>query len=123
MQREKLGSRLGFILLSAGCAIGCGNVWKFPWMAGQYGGGAFVAIYLLFLIILGLPVMITEFAVGRASQQSPIKMFKIFESQGVRLLENNTSHEFSNSDNFHQKSKSYALITHFPIFSVFQTRK
>ena len=63
MQREKLGSRLGFILLSAGCAIGVGNVWKFPWMAGQYGGGAFVLIYLLFLVILGLPVMVMEFSV------------------------------------------------------------
>ena len=55
MQREHLGSRLGFLLLSAGCAIGIGNVWKFPWMAGQYGGGAFVAIYLIFLLILGVP--------------------------------------------------------------------
>lgn len=79
MEREKLGSRLGFILLSAGCAIGCGNVWKFPWMCGQYGGGAFVLIYLLFLIILGLPVMIMEFSVGRASQASVIKSFQKLE--------------------------------------------
>ena len=57
MEREKLGSRLGFILLSAGCAIGIGNVWKFPYMAGQYGGAIFVLIYLVFLIILGVPVM------------------------------------------------------------------
>ena len=57
MQRERLGSRLGFILLSAGCAIGVGNVWKFPWMVGQYGGGAFVAIYLFFLLVLGVPVL------------------------------------------------------------------
>lgn len=57
MHREHLGSRLGFILLSAGCAIGIGNVWKFPWMTGQYGGGAFVVIYLLFLLILGVPVL------------------------------------------------------------------
>lgn len=76
MAREKLGSRLGFILLSAGCAIGCGNVWKFPWMCGQFGGGAFVLVYLVFLIILGLPVMTIEFALGRASQQSPVKMYK-----------------------------------------------
>ena len=55
--RERLGSRLGFIMLSAGCAIGCGNVWKFPWMTGQYGGGAFVLIYLLFLLVLGVPVL------------------------------------------------------------------
>lgn len=74
-KREKLASRLGFILLSAGCAIGIGNVWKFPYIAGQGGGGAFVLIYLLFLIILGLPVMIMEFAVGRASEASPAKAF------------------------------------------------
>lgn len=79
MEREKLGSRLGFILLSAGCAIGCGNVWKFPWMCGQYGGGAFVLLYLLFLLILGLPVMIMEFSVGRASQASVIKSYQNLE--------------------------------------------
>ena len=73
--REKLASRLGFILLSAGCAIGCGNVWKFPWMCGQYGGGAFVVIYLIFLIILGLPVMTMEFSLGRAAQASPVRMY------------------------------------------------
>mgnify|MGYP000760868765 CR=1 FL=1 len=66
MNRDRLGSRLGFILLSAGCAIGCGNVWKFPWLTGQFGGGAFVLIYLFFLVILGWPVMTMEFALGRA---------------------------------------------------------
>ena len=84
MEREKLGSRLGFILLSAGCAIGCGNVWKFPWMCGEYGGGIFVLIYLLFLIILGLPVMIMEFSVGRASQASPVKSFQKLEKSGQK---------------------------------------
>ncbi len=79
MERERLGSRLGFILLSAGCAIGCGNVWKFPWMCGQYGGGIFVLFYLLFLVVLGLPVMVMEFSVGRASQASPINNFKKLE--------------------------------------------
>ena len=79
MEREKLGSRLGFILLSAGCAIGCGNVWKFPWMCGQYGGGAFVLLYLFFLVILGLPVMIMEFSVGRASQASVIKSYQALQ--------------------------------------------
>ena len=74
MKREKLASRLGFIFLSAGCAIGCGNVWKFPWMCGQYGGGIFVLIYVLCLINLGLPVMTMEFSLGRASQASPLKM-------------------------------------------------
>ena len=76
MERERLGSRLGFILLSAGCAIGCGNVWKFPWMAGQHGGGGFVLIYVLFLILLGLPVMVMEFAMGRAAQASPVRMYQ-----------------------------------------------
>lgn len=75
MQREHLGSRLGFILLSAGCAIGVGNVWKFPWMAGQYGGGIFVLVYLLFLLILGVPTLTMEFAMGRAAQKSPLKMY------------------------------------------------
>lgn len=84
MERERLGSRLGFILLSAGCAIGVGNVWKFPWMAGQYGGGAFVLIYLIFLIILGLPVMITEFALGRASQASPVKLYQRLQKPGQK---------------------------------------
>ena len=62
-KRENLGSRLGFLLLSAGCAIGLGNVWRFPYITGKYGGAAFVLIYLLFLVILGLPVMVCEFAV------------------------------------------------------------
>lgn len=74
MAREKLGSRLGFILLSAGCAIGIGNVWKFPWMVGQNGGGIFVLIYLFFLIVLGVPVMTMEFSIGRAAQKSPAAM-------------------------------------------------
>lgn len=74
--RERLGSRLGFIMLSAGCAIGCGNVWKFPWLCGQNGGGSFMLIYVICLILLGLPAMIMEFAVGRASQSSPIYMYQ-----------------------------------------------
>ena len=82
MEREKLKSRLGFILLSAGCAIGIGNVWKFPYMAGQGGGGAFVLFYLLFLVILGLPIMSMEFAVGRAAQASPIYMYQRLEKPG-----------------------------------------
>ena len=61
-ERERLGSRRGFIMLSAGCAIGCGNVWKFPWMCGQYGGGSFMLVYLICLIVLGLPVLIMEFS-------------------------------------------------------------
>ncbi len=75
MQREKLGSRLGFILLSAGCAIGIGNVWKFPYIVGQYGGGMFVLIYLCFLAVMGVPVLTMEFAIGRASQRSPARMY------------------------------------------------
>ena len=79
MEREKLGSRMGFILLSAGCAIGIGNVWRFPYIAGMYGGGMFVLFYLLFLIAMGIPVMTMEFAVGRASRKSIIKSFSALE--------------------------------------------
>ena len=82
--RERLGSRLGFILLSAGCAIGCGNVWKFPWMAGRYGGGSFVLIYVLCLVLLGLPVMVMEFSLGRAAQASPVKMYQKLQKPGQK---------------------------------------
>ncbi len=84
MQRETLGSRLGFILLSAGCAIGIGNVWKFPYMAGQSGGGAFVLIYLFFLLIMGVPVLTMEFAMGRAAQKSPVKLYQRLEPAGSK---------------------------------------
>ena len=84
MKREKLKSRLGFLLLSAGCAIGIGNVWKFPYMAGQGGGGAFVMCYLLFLAILGLPILCMEFSVGRASQKSPVKAYQVLEKPGQK---------------------------------------
>ena len=84
MEREKLSSRLGFIMLSAGCAIGCGNVWKFPWMTGQNGGGAFVLIYIICLLLLGLPAMTMEFALGRASQASPVKMYVKLEKPGQK---------------------------------------
>ena len=83
-KRERLGSRLGFILLSAGCAIGIGNVWKFPYMVGQYGGGAFVLIYLFFLVILGIPVMTMEFAMGRAGQRSPARLYQQLEPKGSK---------------------------------------
>ena len=81
-ERERLSSRLGFIMLSAGCAIGCGNVWKFPWMCGQNGGGSFMLLYILCLLVLGLPVMIMEFAVGRAAQASPVTMYQRLEKPG-----------------------------------------
>ena len=83
-EREKLGSRLGFLFLSAGCAIGCGNVWKFPWMTGQYGGGGFVLVYVLCLLLLGLPAMTMEFAMGRASQASPVGMYQKLEKPGQK---------------------------------------
>lgn len=83
-KREHLSSRLGFILLSAGCAIGCGNVWKFPWMAGQYGGGIFVLIYAICLVILGLPVMVMEFSLGRAAQASPVRMYQKLQRPGQK---------------------------------------
>ncbi len=84
MERETLKSRLGFILLSAGCAIGIGNVWKFPYMAGQGGGGAFVLFYFIFLVILGLPILCMEFTVGRASQKSPVKAYQALEKPGSK---------------------------------------
>ncbi|MDD6728832.1 MAG: sodium-dependent transporter [Eubacteriales bacterium] len=84
MARERLKSRLGFILLSAGCAIGIGNVWKFPYMAGQYGGGAFVLIYLFFLVIMGIPVMTMEFSMGRAGQKSPVRLYQQLEPKGSK---------------------------------------
>ena len=84
MEREKFSSRLGFILISAGCAIGLGNVWRFPYITGKYGGAAFVLIYLVFLLILGLPIMVAEFAVGRASQKSAALSFDVLEPKGTK---------------------------------------
>lgn len=83
-QRETLGSRLGFILISVGCAVGIGNVWKFPWLVGQYGGGFFVLIYLIFLCLMGVPVMTMEFSIGRAAKKSPVKMYQEIEPKGTK---------------------------------------
>lgn len=82
--RESFSSRLGFLLISAGCAIGLGNVWRFPYITGKYGGAAFVLIYLLFLVILGLPVMVMEFSVGRASKKSIALSFQALEPKGSK---------------------------------------
>ena len=84
MKREQLGSRLGFIMLSAGCAIGCGNVWKFPWMCGQNGGGSFMLVYIICLIILGIPALTMEFSIGRAAQASPLYMYQKLEKPGQK---------------------------------------
>ncbi|WP_371808849.1 sodium-dependent transporter [Adlercreutzia sp. ZJ473] len=84
VEREKFASRLGFILISAGCAIGLGNVWRFPYVTGEYGGAAFVLLYLVFLVILGLPIMCMEFAVGRASRKSIAGAFDALEPAGSR---------------------------------------
>lgn len=84
VEREKFGSRLGFILISAGCAIGLGNVWRFPYIVSQYGGAAFIVLYLLFLVIFGLPIMTMEFAVGRASQKSIAHSFTALEPKGSK---------------------------------------
>ncbi len=83
-KRENFGSRLGFLLISAGCAIGLGNVWRFPYIVGEYGGAAFVLIYLFFLAILGLPIMVMEFAVGRASKKSIARSFHELEPKGSK---------------------------------------
>lgn len=84
MKREKFSSRLGFLLISAGCAIGLGNVWRFPYIVGKYGGAAFVLIYLFFLAALGLPIMVMEFSVGRASGKSAAASFRVLEPKGSR---------------------------------------
>ena len=84
MKRETFGSRIGFILVSAGCAIGIGNVWKFPYLCGEYGGAAFILIYLIFLLIMGIPVLVCEFSIGRASRFSVAASFEKLEPQGTR---------------------------------------
>ena len=84
MKREQLGSRMGFIMLSAGCAIGCGNVWKFPWLCGQNGGGSFMLVYIICLILLGIPALVMEFSIGRAAQTSPLYMYQKLEKPGQK---------------------------------------
>ena len=84
-ERDKFGSRLGFILVSAGCAVGLGNVWKFPYICGQNGGAAFILIYLVFLAILGLPILISEFAVGRGSRLGASKAYEKLEPAGNQM--------------------------------------
>lgn len=84
MERENLKSRLGFILLSAGCAIGIGNVWRFPYVVGNYGGGIFVLFYLSFLALIGIPVLTIEFSIGRASQKSTAKAYQELEPRGTK---------------------------------------
>ena len=82
MKRESFGSRLGFLLVSAGCAIGIGNVWRFPYITGQYGGGIFVFFYLLFLLLMGVPVLMMELAVGRAGRGSAMVAYRALEKPG-----------------------------------------
>lgn len=84
MNRESFKSRLGFLLVSAGCAIGIGNVWRFPYVAGENGGGLFVLLYLVFLILMGLPVLTMELAVGRASRRSAVQAYQTLEKTGSR---------------------------------------
>ena len=83
-KRENFGTRLGFILVSAGCAVGLGNVWKFPYVCGQNGGAAFIVLYLICLALLGWPILICEYAVGRASRHSTAKAFHVLEPKGAR---------------------------------------
>ena len=84
MKRESFKSRLGFILVSAGCAIGIGNVWRFPYVVGENGGGLFVLFYLIFLFCMGVPVMTMELAVGRASRKSAVHAYKALEKPGSK---------------------------------------
>ena len=83
-ERERFGSRLGFILISAGCAVGLGNVWRFPYVTGEYGGAAFVIMYLVFLAIFTLPILVMEYSVGRASQKSTARAFDVLEPAGSK---------------------------------------
>ena len=91
MKRENFGSRLGFLLVSAGCAIGIGNVWRFPYVAGQNGGGVFVLFYLLFLLCMGVPVLTMELAVGRAGRKSAVGAYRALESRAVMPAEHATN--------------------------------
>lgn len=84
MKREHFSSRLGFILITAACSIGLGNIWRFPYTTGKYGGASFVILYVIFLVILGLPIVVMEFAVGRASQRSTALAFDILEPKGTK---------------------------------------
>lgn len=83
-EREQFKSRIGFLLLSAGCAIGIGNVWRFPYVVGQNGGGIFVFFYLIFLLLIGVPILSMEFSVGRASAKSPVKAYQALEKPGQK---------------------------------------
>ena len=105
MERERLGSRLGFILLSAGCAIGLGNVYKFPYMVGENGGGIFVLIYLFFLLIMGVPVMTMEFSLGRASRKSVVKMYDEIQPKGSKW----------NLHGFFAMSANYVLLMFYAV--------
>ena len=91
-EREQFKSRIGFILLSAGCAIGIGNVWRFPYVVGENGGGIFVLFYLFFLLLIGVPILSMEFSVGRASKKSAIKSFETLEKPKQKLC-NVSSHK------------------------------
>ena len=105
MKRERLGSRLGFILLSAGCAIGLGNVYKFPYMVGENGGGIFVLIYLFFLLTMGVPVMTMEFAMGRAARKSVVKMYDEIQPKGSKW----------NLHGFFAMSANYVLLMFYAV--------
>ena len=82
--RESFKSRIGFLLVSAGCAIGIGNVWKFPFITGEYGGGVFVLFYLIFLLIMGIPVLTMELAVGRGSKKGAVEGYRTLEPKGSK---------------------------------------
>lgn len=83
-QRDRFSSNIGFLLVSAGCAIGLGNVWRFPYITGEYGGAAFIILYILFLMLFGLPMLCFEYTVGRASQKSTSRAFDVLEPKGTK---------------------------------------
>ena len=106
MNRENFQSRLGFILVSAGCAIGIGNVWRFPYVAGQNGGGVFVLFYLIFLLCMGVPVLTMELAVGRAGKKSAVQAYKALEKDGGR----NISYPIANGDDHTKYCKRWRNV-------------
>ena len=110
-EREKFSSRMGFILISAGCAIGLGNVWRFPYIVGQYGGAAFVLLYLIFLVVLGLPIVVMEFSVGRASQKSAAMSFDVLEPKGKMCIRDRNFSVYQISEcNLHRFKSLYKRL-------------
>ena len=112
--REQFASRLGFILMTAGCAIGLGNVWRFPYITGQYGGGLFVFLYLFFLAVLGFPVMMMELSLGRAGRSTFPGAFRNLQNKNVRFSLTPVILQSGNSGRWTQRNARHSLKTSLP---------